>query len=61
MASYCPWQSIARSELRCALALTVIVALFVTPLFAPLPEAVPGAVVIVALIGMMKFKKMQQL
>lgn len=48
------------SLLVCA-ALTVIVALFLTPLFAPLPEAVLGAVVIVAVIGMMKFKKMRQL
>jgi MFS superfamily sulfate permease-like transporter len=41
--------------------LTVIVALFLTPLFAPLPEAVLGAVVIVAVIGMMKFKQMRHL
>jgi high affinity sulfate transporter 1 len=41
--------------------LTVIVALFLTPLFAPLPEAVLGAVVIVAVIGMLKFKKMLHL
>jgi sulfate permease, SulP family len=41
--------------------LTLIVALFLTPLFAPLPEAVLGAVVIVAVIGMMKFKKMRHL
>jgi SulP family sulfate permease len=48
------------SLLVCA-GLTVIVALFLTPLFAPLPEAVLGAVVIVAVIGMMKFKKMRHL
>ncbi len=41
--------------------MTLIVALCLTPLFAPLPEAVLGAVVIVAVIGMMKFKKMRQL
>jgi sulfate permease, SulP family len=48
------------SLLVCA-GLTVIVALFLTPLFAPLPEAVLGAVVIVAVIGMMKFKQMRHL
>jgi MFS superfamily sulfate permease-like transporter len=48
------------SLLVCA-GLTVIVALFFTPFFAPLPEAVLGAVVIVAVIGMMKFKKMRHL
>ncbi len=48
------------SLLVCA-ALTIVVALFLTPLFAPLPEAVLAAVVIVAVIGMMKFKKLQQL
>lgn len=46
--------------LVCA-ALTIVVALFLTPLFAPLPEAVLAAVVIVAVIGMMKFKKMRHL
>jgi high affinity sulfate transporter 1 len=48
------------SLLVCA-GLTVIVALFLTPLFAPLPEAVLGAVVIVAVIGMMKFKQIHHL
>ncbi len=47
------------SLLVCA-ALTVVVALFFTPLFGPLPEAVLGAVVITAVIGMMKFKKMRR-
>ena len=41
-------------------ALTLVVALFFTPLFGPLPEAVLGAVVITAVIGMMKFKKMRR-
>jgi high affinity sulfate transporter 1 len=44
----------------CAL-LTVIVALFFTPFFAPLPEAVLGAVVIVAIAGMVKVKAIQRL
>ena len=42
----------------CAL-LTLIVALFFTPLFKPLPETVLAAVVVVAVLGMMKFKKMR--
>jgi sulfate permease, SulP family len=44
----------------CAI-LTVIVALFFTPFFAPLPEAVLGAVVIVAIIGMIKVKAIRRL
>src|SRR5512139_139069 len=44
----------------CAL-LTVIVALFFTPFFAPLPEAVLGAVVIVAIAGMIKVKAIRRL
>jgi sulfate permease, SulP family len=44
----------------CAL-LTVVVALFFTPFFAPLPEAVLGAVVIVAIIGMIKVKAIRRL
>jgi len=40
---------------------TVVVVLFFTPLFAPLPEAVLAAVVVVAVLGMMKFKKMRHL
>ncbi len=46
--------------LVCA-ALTVVVALFFTPFFAPLPEAVLAAVVVVAVIGMMKFAKIRRL
>ena len=44
----------------CAI-LTVIVALFFTPFFAPLPEAVLGAVVIVAIAGMIKVKAIRRL
>jgi sulfate permease, SulP family len=44
----------------CAI-LTVIVALFFTPFFAPLPEAVLGAVVIVAITGMIKIKAFRRL
>jgi sulfate permease, SulP family len=44
----------------CAL-LTVLVALFFTPFFAPLPEAVLGAVVIVAITGMIKIKAFRRL
>lgn len=42
-------------------ALTVVVALFFTPLFAPLPEAVLAAVVIVAITGMIKVKTIRRL
>jgi len=41
--------------------LTVLVALFFTPLFAPLPEAVLAAVVVVAISGMIKVKEIQRL
>jgi sulfate permease, SulP family len=41
--------------------LTVIVALFFTPFFAPLPEAVLGAVVIVAITGMIKVRAIRRL
>ncbi len=40
---------------------TALVALFLTPLFAPLPEATLGAIVIVAVSSMMKVAKMRQL
>ncbi len=40
---------------------TALVALFLTPLFEPLPEAILGAIVIVAVTGMMKVAKMRQL
>jgi high affinity sulfate transporter 1 len=39
--------------------LTIIVALFFTPFFGPLPEAVLAAVVVVAVIGQMKFRKIR--
>ncbi len=48
------------SLLVCA-ALTIVVALFFTPFFAPLPEAVLAAVVVVAVTGMMKFAKIRHL
>jgi high affinity sulfate transporter 1 len=41
--------------------LTAIVALFFTPFFAPLPEAILGAVVVVAITGMVKVKKIRRL
>jgi high affinity sulfate transporter 1 len=41
--------------------LTLLVALFFTPFFAPLPEAVLGAVVIVAIMGMVKVKAIRRL
>ena len=40
---------------------TALVALFLTPLFEPLPEATLGAIVIVAVMGMMKVGKMRRL
>jgi len=40
---------------------TALVALFLTPLFEPLPEATLGAIVVVAVAGMMKVAKMRQL
>jgi MFS superfamily sulfate permease-like transporter len=42
-------------------ALTVLVALFFTPFFAPLPEAVLAAVVVVAITGMVKVKVIRRL
>jgi len=41
--------------------LTVLVALFFTPFFAPLPEAVLAAVVLVAITGMVKIKAIRRL
>jgi len=40
---------------------TALVALFLTPLFEPLPEATLGAIVIVAVVGMMKVGKLRRL
>ena len=40
---------------------TAIVALFLTPLFEPLPEATLGAIVIVAVLGMMRVGKLRRL
>ena len=49
------------ASLVTAAAATALVALFLTPLFAPLPEATLGAIVVVAVAGMMKVGKMRQL
>jgi SulP family sulfate permease len=49
------------ASLVTAAAATALVALFLTPLFEPLPEATLGAVVVVAVSGMMKFGKMRRL
>ncbi len=49
------------ASLITAAAATALVALFLTPLFEPLPEATLGAIVIVAVAGMMKVGKMRQL
>ncbi len=49
------------ASLVTAAAATALVALFLTPLFEPLPEATLGAIVIVAVMGMMKVGKMRQL
>jgi high affinity sulfate transporter 1 len=49
------------ASLVVAAAATAMVALFLTPLFEPLPEATLGAVVIVAVAGMMKVGKMRRL
>ena len=49
------------ASLVTAAAATAMVALFLTPLFEPLPEATLGAIVIVAVFGMMKIAKMRQL
>jgi sulfate permease, SulP family len=44
-----------------AAAATALVALFLTPLFEPLPEATLGAIVVVAVVGMMKVGKLRRL
>ena len=49
------------ASLVTAAAATAHVALFLTPLFAPLPEPTLGAIVVVAVAGMMKVGKMRQL
>jgi len=49
------------ASLITAAAATALVALFLTPLFEPLPEATLGAIVVVAVSGMMKVGKMRQL
>ena len=49
------------ASLVTAAAATAFVALFLTPLFEPLPEATLGAVVIVAVTGMMKVGKLRRL
>jgi high affinity sulfate transporter 1 len=49
------------ASLVTAAAATALVALFLTPLFEPLPEATLGAIVVVAVAGMMKVAKMRKL
>jgi SulP family sulfate permease len=49
------------ASLVTAAAATALVALFLTPLFEPLPEATLGAIVVVAVFGMMKIGKMRRL
>jgi SulP family sulfate permease len=49
------------ASLVTAAAATALVALFLTPLFKPLPEATLGAIVVVAVAGMMKVGKMREL
>ena len=49
------------ASLVVAAAATALVALLLTPLFEPLPEATLGAVVVVAVSGMMKVDKMRRL
>jgi len=49
------------ASLVTAAAATGLVALFLTPLFEPLPEATLGAIVIVAVFGMMKVGKLRRL
>jgi SulP family sulfate permease len=49
------------ASLVTAAAATALVALFLTPLFEPLPEATLGAIVVVAVTGMMKVAKMRRL
>lgn len=44
-----------------AAGLTILVALFLTPLFAPLPEATLAAIVVVAVSGMFKWREMLRL
>ena len=48
------------ASLITAAAATALVALFLTPLFEPLPEATLGAIVVVAVAGMMKVGKMKR-
>ncbi len=49
------------ASLVTAAAATGLVALFLTPLFEPLPEATLGAIVVVAVFGMMKVGKLRRL
>jgi MFS superfamily sulfate permease-like transporter len=49
------------ASLVTAAAATALVALFLTPLFEPLPEATLGAIVVVAVLGMMKVGKLRRL
>jgi high affinity sulfate transporter 1 len=49
------------ASLVTAAAATAVVALVLTPLFEPLPEATLGAIVIVAVMGMMKVAKLRRL
>jgi len=49
------------ASLVTAAAATALVALFLTPLFEPLPEATLGAIVVVAVFSMMKVGKMRRL
>ncbi len=49
------------ASLVTAAAATALVALFLTPLFEPLPEATLGAIVVVAVSSMMKVGKMRRL
>jgi high affinity sulfate transporter 1 len=49
------------ASLVVAAAATALVALFLTPLFEPLPEATLGAVVVVAVSGMLRVGKMRRL
>ena len=44
-----------------AAAITIVVALFLTPLFAPLPEAILGAIVVVAVASMFKLAALRRL
>jgi MFS superfamily sulfate permease-like transporter len=49
------------ASLVTAAAATALVAVFLTPLFEPLPEATLGAIVVVAVFGMMKVGKLRRL